>query len=185
MSDELDDFLRQAAQRRQQRQQEKTKKSGGSSKPSNSAASSRPVAPTQKSQPTLDRPGPVQRPTLRNERPSVPVAEVVPNRTSISDFQSTIANRQLQSQMSLGDERKLESGYEAFRPSQSQRSDSQKSGNKSSAKLKPEKASTIAPKGAAQSQAMVSSEDIMQQLRDPQTLRMAIIAQEIFRRPYQ
>lgn len=45
--------------------------------------------------------------------------------------------------------------------------------------------SATAPQSQPQNQAQISSRDLIHQLRNPETLRMAIIAHEILKRPYQ
>jgi hypothetical protein len=182
MSDELDDFLRQAAMRRQQRQQEKAKKENTIPAPKPTPSPLRP-APTKAALPNS-----AARPPAPLQRPSVPVAEVVELRPTLSDFESTIANRHVQSDLSQADERMAEHVKSAMgsdlaspRP---QWNDSRKN-KQSSGRDSNEKFSATAPEGAIQSQAKVSSQDIKSQLRDPQTMRMAIIAHEILRRPYQ
>jgi len=186
MSDELDDFLRQAAMRRQQRQQEKAKKENTIPAPKPTPSPMRPAPSKPAASPAL--PNSAARPPAPFQRPSVPVAEVVELRPTLSDFESTIANRHVESDLSQADERMAEHVKEALgaelsspRPQWTDsRKNKQSSGSDSS-----EKFSATAPEGAVQSQAKVSSKDIKSQLRDPQTLRMAIIAHEILRRPYQ
>jgi hypothetical protein len=189
MSDELDDFLRQAAQRRQQRQQEKNKRAAPSAPAPNTPQQRSPYTTPQPS----SRPAqPAPRPTQRSERPPVVAETVAPEiRNPISDFQATIDNRHVESDLSFADERMAEHVMQALGSDLSQRSSlSGNSGKKTHKKsnprtLEPEKMSASAPTGAIQSSAMVSSLDLKQQLRDPQTLRLAIIAHEILRRPYQ
>lgn len=182
MSDELDDFLRQAAQRRQQRQQEKNKRAAPTA-PTPNTPQQRP--PNHSSQ-TSSQPSP--RPTQRSERPPVVATAVPPEpRNPISDFQATIDNRHVESDLSFADERMAEHVKQALGSDLSERSplSGKKPNKKSNARpLEPEKMSASAPTGSIQSSAMVSSLDLKQQLRDPQTLRLAIIAHEILRRPY-
>lgn len=186
MSDELDDFLRQAAMRRQQRQQEKARKENAIPAPKPTPSPMRPAPSRPAHAPAL--PNSAARPPAPMPRPNVPVAEVVELRPTLSDFESTITNRHVESDLSLADERMAEhvkaalgSDLASPRP---QWSDSRKN-KPSSGKDSGEKFSATAPEGAIQSQAKVSSQDIKSQLRDPQTMRMAIIAHEILRRPYQ
>lgn len=186
MSDELDDFLRQAAMRRQQRQQEKARKENAIPAPKPTPSPMRPAPSRPAHAPAL--PNSAARPPAPMPRPNVPVAEVVELRPTLSDFESTIANRHVESDLSLADERMAEhvkaalgSDLASPRP---QWSDSRKN-KPSNGKDSGEKFSATAPEGAIQSQAKVSSQDIKSQLRDPQTMRMAIIAHEILRRPYQ
>lgn len=189
MSDELDDFLRQAAQRRQQRQQEKNKRATSTTPAPNTPQQRSPyptpqAAPLPSSRP--DQPAP--RTSQRSERPPVVAVTVTPEtRHPISDFQASIDNRHVESDLSFADERMAEHVKQALGSDLSQRSPlSGKKTNKQSGprNLEPEKMSASAPTGSIQSTAMVSSLDLKQQLRDPQTLRLAIIAHEILRRPY-
>lgn len=109
---------------------------------------------------------------------------------SVRTLEPTIANRHVQSDLSYADE-KMEGHLKevfrsdgAFKPlsdSSGKSTDFSASNNYSPAD---NKASSESPTGAPASKAMVSSGDLIFQLRNPQTLRLAIIAHEVLRRPY-
>jgi len=183
MSDELDEFLRQAAQRRQQRQQQRSQ--GGKGTPAI------PIEPTtaspqrsasQPSTPSLSNATPYS--SDGNARSGTPTPRV---RT----LEPSIANRHVQSDLSQSDERMDAHLKEAFRSEGSFKplSDTTGQSNDFSASSNyypaDNKASSESPTGAPASKAMVSSGDLIYQLRHPQTLRLAIIAHEVLRRPYQ
>ena len=187
MSDELDDFLRQAAQRRQQRQQQRQQQRSQGDK----GTPAMPIEPTpaspqrsasQSSTPSLSKATPYS--SDANSRTGTPAPRV---RT----LEPSIANRHVQSDLSQSDERMDAHLKEAFRSEGSFKplSDTTGQSNDFSASsnyyLADNKASSESPTGAPASKAMVSSGDLIYQLRHPQTLRLAIIAHEVLRRPYQ
>ncbi len=182
MSDELDDFLRQAAQRRQQRQQQRAQ--GGKAAPANPAE--QPQTRSQRSAP------PPVTPSLSSANPSTPDANArtgtpIPK---VRTLEPTLANRHVESDLSYADERMEGHIKEVFRSEGSFKPLSDSSGRSSdfsaSSNYSPadNKASSESPTGAPASKAMVSSGDLIFQLRHPQTLRLAIIAHEVLRRPY-
>ncbi len=179
MSEDLDDFLRQAAERRQKRQQQQQNRSSPAPapqvppKPPRSAAP-RPQAPV----------SPYATPTpQRNTRPKM--AEVVSDEPTVvgHHLAGGLANRTVASDLSQSDERMEEHLKQVFG---SNANDVRAAKNRrSGSKHAVDDMSAYAPIGAVQSSAMVTSMDLKQQLRDPQTLRLAVIAFEILRRPYQ
>ncbi len=181
MSDELDDFLRQAAQRRQQRQQQRAQ--GGKAAPANPAE--QPQTRSQRSAP------PPVTPSLSSANPSTPDANArtgtpIPK---VRTLEPTLANRHVESDLSYADERMEGHIKEVFRSEGSFKPLSDSSGRSSDFRppaISPadNKASSESPTGAPASKAMVSSGDLIFQLRHPQTLRLAIIAHEVLRRPY-
>ncbi|MCU0707520.1 MAG: hypothetical protein MUF23_04455 [Pirellula sp.] len=189
MSDDLDDFLRQAAERRAKRQQQK----GG--KPPQPASSPKPPAPTpppplspplrqqQPQQPLSQQPQPRQQQPKPKERRPPTIAETVTDvRPTVGRLEPSLANRHVESDLEYADERMEEHLLEAFGSDlQPDRFPSKRKGGTAESR---ENVSATAPVGAKQLEAMVSVGDLKRQLRDPQTLRLAIIAHEILRRPY-
>lgn len=183
MSDELDDFLRQAAQRRQQRQQQRAQV--GKATPANPSEQ-----PTARNQRSASQPS---SPLPRNANPATSDANarIGTPPPSVRTLEPTISNRHVQSDLSYADERmeghlkevfRSEGSFKSLSDSCGQSNDFSASSNYSPAD---NKASSESPTGAPASKAMVSSGDLIFQLRHPQTLRLAIIAHEVLRRPYQ
>lgn len=189
MSDDLDDFLRQAAERRAKRQQQK----GGSSAP-NAPTPSRPAPqprPAPQSRPAS--PPPLSTPQSRESsqsrrpqpplRPAPPVVEVVEDvRPTVGRLEPTIASRHVTSELEQADEHLQEHLQSAF-DHEIGSVGKNKKGGKAKSSVQVSDASPTVSKDART--ASVSSMDLRDQLRDPQTLRLAIIAHEILRRPYQ
>lgn len=169
MADELDDFLKQAAQRRQQRQQQRT---------------NRPPVVQPAPQPTRS----VPTPRLQQQDP-IPSAQVVdskPYEPTVGNLSSSLPSASLSGGVDQADERMQSHLKEAF---QHEISSLRKSEPKASPKKKQKKEQRLqeTPATAAEVQptAKVSSASLVAQLRDPQSLRMAIIAHEIMKRPWQ
>jgi hypothetical protein len=163
MSDDLDDFLRQAAERRAKRQEQK---------------SGRP-APTSPSQP---KPAATSKqPPNEKRRPAV--AEVVTERPNVGRLQPGLSDRHVESNLEQSDERMEARLKQVFRSDLDSRRAS--TGGADVKQLTKEDISSDAPMATEQIRASVSSRDLKQQLREPQTLRLAIIAHEILRRPYE
>ncbi|MFM8572986.1 MAG: hypothetical protein ACKOAU_15430 [Pirellula sp.] len=173
MADELDEFLKQAAQRRMQRQQEKQVRQNPGAP--TSKPQSRPPAPSkQKSPPPKD---------LSQARPAI-----FEDDRSIADrtLEPSISQRHVSTNIDLADE-----GIDAYvrstigdgaslgelqkRPNQKQQAKKNSSENKSDER----------PTVSQSATSLVGSSELVKQLRDPKTLRMAILAHEILRRPYQ
>lgn len=157
MADDLDDFLKQAALRRQQRQQQK-----------------RPVA---KPAPPQTKESPRLRPEVPRLQPELPTAQVVDYSTP---YQPTMGN--LSTNLPSGN---LSRGIrQSDELSQIRTTNSVTAAGK---KRDQTLSLSETPAAAAEPQqsAKVSSVSMIKQLRDPQTLRMAIIAHEIMKRPWQ
>jgi hypothetical protein len=170
MADELDEFLRQAAARRAQRQQQ-------SASPKNANAS-RPAEAIPRS----------------NNTPSSTNAD---NQSRIEQrrLEPSLANRHVTTDIDQSDER-IDAYVVDTMQSQLRSNSATASSNPLPSKSKKKSAtgssardslqeSATAPQSQPQNQAQVSSRDLIHQLRNPETLRMAIIAHEILRRPYQ
>ena len=170
MADDLDDFLKQAAQRRQQRQQQRTNRP--------------PVAQPTPQQPT--RPAPTPRLQQQDPIPSAQVVDSKPYEPTVGNLASSLPSASLPGGVDQADERMQSHLKEAF---QHEISSLRKSEPKASPKKKQQKEPRLqeTPATAAEVQptAKVSSASLVAQLRDPQSLRMAIIAHEIMKRPWQ
>jgi hypothetical protein len=199
MADELDEFLKQAAQRRMRRQQEGKR----------SEASNSPSAPTSRSAPAGN---PSQQPKGPNSpapRPNQPKSELrlappqaqpySQTRGNVFDedaalaerqIESSLANRHVSTPIDLADEGI--DGYvrsnmrDASTLGDIQNRDREKK-RVASTKKKPTSTSTSSeqPEVHSRPNDNLGSSDLIHQLRNPQTLRMAILAHEILRRPYQ
>jgi hypothetical protein len=157
MADDLDDFLKQAALRRQQRQQQK-----------------RPVA--KPAQPPINEP-PRLRPEVPRLQPELPTAQAVDYSTP---FQPTVGNLSTNLPSgNLGRGIRQADELSPIRTANSVTAAGKKRDTSSSL------SETPAAAAEPQQSAKVSSVSMIKQLRDPQTLRMAIIAHEIMKRPWQ
>jgi len=169
MADDLDDFLKQAAQRRQQRQQQRT---------------NRPPVVQPAPQPT--RPAPTPRLQQQDPIPSAQVVDSKPYVPTVGNLSSSLSSASLPGGVDQADERMQAHLKEAF---QHEISSLRNSEPKPSLKKKQKKESRLqeTPATAAEVQptAKVSFASLVAQLRDPQSLRMAIIAHEIMKRPWQ
>lgn len=169
MADDLDDFLKQAALRRQQRQQKK----GGNA--------SNTVPPVQR---------PAEIPRLEPEQPrfkpglpsSIPDLFSTPYQASSGNLSTGLPSSAPPSSLEQGGDRvganlkpKFQNEMSKILPSESKR-------KQSATNVLTE---TPATQAEPQKTAMVSSASMIHQLRDPQTMRMAIIAHEILKRPWQ
>ena len=168
MADDLDDFLKQAAQRRQQRQQQK----------SNRPPVVQPVPERARSAP----------PRLQQQDP-IPSAEVLDSKPyvpTVGNLSSSLPSASRGTSIDQADERMQAHVQQVF---QNELSSLRQSDQKPSPKKKPKKEQrlqeTPAPPAEVQPSAKVSSASLAAQLRDPQSLRMAIIAHEIMKRPWQ
>ena len=170
MADDLDDFLKQAALRRQQRQQQK-----------------RPVA--KPAQPPLKEP-PRARPEVPRLQPEVPTAQVVdystPYQPTVGNLSTNLPSGNLGRGIRQADERMESHVKQVF---QHELGQIRTTNSATAAGKKRDQPSNLleTPATAAEPQqsAKVSSVSMIKQLRDPQTLRMAIIAHEIMKRPWQ
>jgi hypothetical protein len=179
MADDLDDFLKQAAQRRKQRQQSKAER------PPIEAAPPPVLSPAPSSVPTLSR---------SDDAYSRPNAPQSANRMEpVIDLSQTIEMAQ------VVEEKRLPS---QVRDQQNSKSKKQKKGgqkpslsNQTSFAQSSLGPSSLAPTESTTANAavvsttnnsqMISSGSIAEQLRNPQTLRTAIIVHEILKRPWQ
>jgi hypothetical protein len=186
MADELDDFLKQAAQRRMQRQQEKQTRQS----PNNPNPNPNSTNPNNR----------VEKPTAQKTAARVPkntpareVAQPRPNlfdeeqRLADRALEPSIAQRHVTTQIDQADE-----GIEAYvRSTIGEASTlgslhSRPKGEKKGApKSKSANKSDERPTIQQRPNEIVDSSEFVRQLRDPKTLRMAILAHEILRRPYQ
>lgn len=173
MADDLDDFLKQAAKRRQQRQQQKA------NRPTMPPAEPRNAAP----------------PRLKPE--VVPTAEISEQPraftpTLAGSLSSGLPSSTVSSGVDQADERMTSHLKQVFqheignlRQSDSQTPSKKKSKKKEGRFEEPRLTETPAASMEAQLTAKVSANSLAAQLRDPQSLRMAIIAHEIMKRPWQ
>jgi len=199
MADELDEFLKQAAQRRMRRQQVGKR----------SEASNSPSAPTSRSAPAGN---PSQQPKGPNSpapRPTQPKSELrlappqaqpySQTRGNVFDEDAALAERQIESSLAnrhvstpIDSAHEGIDGYvssnmrDASTLGDIQNRDREKK-RVASTKKKPTSTSTSSEQPAVHSRPNdnLGSSDLIHQLRNPQTLRMAILAHEILRRPYQ
>ena len=199
MADELDEFLKQAAQRRMRRQQE-SKRSEASNSSSGPISRSAPAGnPSQ--QPKGPK-GPAPRPTQPKSEVRLAPPQAQPysqTRGNVFDedaalaerqIESSLANRHVSTPIDLADEGI--DGYvrsnmrDASTLGDIQNRDREKK-RVASTKKKPTSTSTSSEQPMVHSRPNdnLGSSDLIHQLRNPQTLRMAILAHEILRRPYQ
>jgi len=173
MADELDEFLKQAALRRQQRQQQRGNRE-----------------PAAQSKPQTNAPPPPPPPRMLSQQEPIPAAQVVektkPYQPTIGKLASSLPSADLAGGVDQADERMQSHLKEAFqreighlRPSES------KATNKKKGKKDQRLQETPATAAEIQPTAKVSAASLVAQLRDPQSLRMAIIAHEIMKRPWQ
>lgn len=158
MADDLDEFLKQAAKRRQQRQQNKA-----------------------------ERPPIAKPPTLSPEQPrapNIPLAEVVQeSNRSIGNLTPSLSSAPpLSPGVDRADERMSAHVTHVFQHElgklrETNRSDAKKS-------LTPTTSSEV-PNAASITPSNRASDALLRQLRDPQNIRLAIIAHEILKRPWQ
>ena len=199
MADELDEFLKQAAQRRMRRQQE-------SKRPGASDSSS---APTSRSAPAGNPSQQPQRPSGSAGNSTKPKSELrlappqaqpySQTRGNVFDEDAALAQRQIESSLanrhvSTPIDSALEGidGYvssnmrDASTLGDIQNRDREKK-RVDSTKKKSTSTSTSSEQPMVHSRPNdnLGSSDLIHQLRNPQTLRMAILAHEILRRPYQ
>jgi hypothetical protein len=158
MADELDEFLRQAAARRAQRQQQ-----AGATKQSTNQ-------PSAKTPDTPSRIEPRRLESSLSERH--PTSNIEQTDERIDAYVSNTMQSQLRSTITTASSNQL--------PSKAKNPMATISGTRDS-----QQESATAPQSQPQNQAQISSRDLIHQLRNPETLRMAIIAHEILRRPYQ
>ncbi len=166
MADDLDDFLKQAAQRRQQRQQQRSNR------------------------PPVVQPEPVrQTPTPRlQQQDPIPVAPVVeyakPYEPTVGNLSTSLPSASRKNDLEQTDERLQAHVEQVF---QHELSSLRQTESKPKKKQKKEQQLKETPATAVEAQptAKVSSASLAAQLRDPQSLRMAIIAHEIMKRPWQ
>jgi hypothetical protein len=199
MADELDEFLKQAAQRRMRRQQE-SKRSEASNSSSGPISRSAPAG--NPSQQPKGPNGPAPRPTQPKSEPRLAPPQAQPysqTRGNVFDedaalaerqIESSLANRHVSTPIDLADEGI--DGYvrsnmrDASTLGDIQNRDREKK-RVASTKKKSTSTSTSSEQPMVHSRPNdnLGSSDLIHQLRNPQTLRMAILAHEILRRPYQ
>lgn len=169
MADDLDDFLKQAALRRQQRQQK------------------RPVA--KPAPPPINEP-PRRRPEIPRLQPESPSAQAgdysAPYQPTVGNLSTNLPSGNSSRGIRQTDERMDSHVKQVF---QHELSQIRTTNSATAAGKKRDQPSSLleTPAAAAEPQptAKVSSVSMIKQLRDPQTLRMAIIAHEIMKRPWQ
>jgi hypothetical protein len=166
MADDLDDFLKQAALRRQQRQQQK----------GNRAPVAQPVQ-----QPA---PPPPPTPRLQQQDPiaSARVTDSKPYEASVGNLSSSLPS-ELNTTLRRSDDR-FESPVQqdTQRDISSLRQSEKKASKKKQPKQERQERQLVETPATS---AKVSSLSLIAQLRDPQSLRMAIIAHEILKRPWE
>ena len=178
MADDLDEFLKQAAQRRQQRQKQRSDRppvvqSNESSRPNQSQ---RPT-PT----PRLEQQDPI--PTAKVVEYNQPYTPTVGNLSASLPSSSTSG---VSDSVDQADERMQSHLKEVFQHEIGNlRQSDPKRSSKKKQKKEPQLQETPATPAEIQPTAKVSSASLIAQLRDPQSLRMAIIAHEIMKRPWQ
>jgi len=168
MVDDLDDFLKQAAQRRQQRQQQR---------------SNRPPVVQPEPQPVRQPPTP--RLQQQDPLPEAPVVDYSkPYEPTVGNLSTSLPSANRKNDLGQTDQRLQAQAQQAM---SHEISSIRQSENKP--KKKPKKVQELQETPAAavevQPTAKVSSASLAAQLRDPQSLRMAIIAHEIMKRPWQ
>lgn len=167
MADELDEFLKQAAQRRMQRQQQK-QSPPLAGKPEATSSSSK--SNSAKSKPQTSRDLSSNKPDVFQEQ--TPVA----NRS----LEPSISQRHVSTQIDQRDE-----GIDAYVRSTIGEASTLGGLQKGSKGKKGSQAkSDERPMVEHRPNDIVGSSELIRQLRDPKTLRMAILAHEILRRPY-
>lgn len=199
MADELDEFLKQAALRRMRRQQE-SKRSEASNSPS--APSSRSAPAGNPSQQPKGPNSPAPRPTQPKSELRLAPPQAQPysqTRGNVFDEDAALAERQIESSLAnrhvstpIDSAHEGIGGYvssnmrDASTLGDIQNRDREKK-RVASTKKKPTSTSTSSEQPAVHSRPNdnLGSSDLIHQLRNPQTLRMAILAHEILRRPYQ
>lgn len=173
MADDLDDFLKQAALRRQQRQQQQPQR------PARTPLTSPP--------PLNQQPSPTQ-PVIRPMTPEVPLAKVVDEpsiRPTVGTLQPSIQSRHVEPAVSDADNRLNAHLKEVFQHELGslKPAESKKTKGKQNATKKTEEAAAVVSV-SRESASGVSSKQLVEQLRNPETLRLAIIAHEIMKRPW-
>ena len=168
MADDLDDFLKQAAQRRQQRQQQRTNR-----------------PPVVQPEPTRSPPTP----RLQQQEP-MPTARVIedskPYEATVGNLSSSLPSASLAGSVDQADERMQSHIQQVFQHEiSSLRKSEPKASPKKKAKKEQRLQETPATPAEVRPTAKVSSASLVAQFRDPQSLRMAIIAHEIMKRPWQ
>ncbi len=166
MADDLDDFLRQAAERRKQRQKQKENRG--------------PIAAEPVSQPPLTELEP-------QSRKPISTFESQP----LSQQQTVAESRQRQSEhvvmAEVAEPSRLKSQFDQpAKPAKQQKK--QKSQQQATAQPSVlANTSAIPPRetGPALPTTILNSSNIIQNIRDPQSLRTAIIVHEILKRPWQ
>jgi hypothetical protein len=199
MADELDEFLKQAALRRMRRQQD-NKRSEASNSPS--APTSRSAPAGNPSQQPKGPNGPAPRPTQPKSELRLAPPQAQPysqTRGNVFDEDAALAERQIESSLAnrhvstpidsahVGIDGYVSSNMrDASTLGDIQNRDREKK-RVASTKKKPTSTSTSSEQPAIHSRPNdnLGSSDLIHQLRNPQTLRMAILAHEILRRPYQ
>lgn len=180
MADELEEFLRQAAARRQQRQ-----KSAGSKPVSGGQTTGSGAAGQAAGGRAPDRFAGSSKEGVGNKgaastRSGSERASEQPGRVEQRRLEPSLVNRHVQTQIDQADEQ-----IDAY-VDKTMASDLRPMGKDSMTSSKGNlHATASAPQSQPQVQAQVSSKDLIRQLRNPETLRMAIIAHEILRRPYE
>jgi hypothetical protein len=169
MADDLDDFLKQAALRRQQRQQKK----------GNKAPSPAPPAQRTPEPPRLTPEQPRLQPSLPS---SIPDSFSTPYQATSGSLSTGLPSSAPPSSLEQGGDRVGNNRKPNFQNEISKIRASESKRNSSAPSVLTE---TPATQVEPQKTAMVSSASMIHQLRDPQTMRMAIIAHEILKRPWQ
>lgn len=182
MADELEEFLRQAAARRQQRQKSAGGRpvSGGQATgqtAAGQAAGGRASAPDRFAGSSKEGVGNKRAAATRSGLERAPEQ---PSRVEQRRLEPSLVNRHVETAIDQADEQ-----IDAY-VDKTMASDLRPMGKGSMTSSKGNlHASASAPQSQPQVQAQVSSKDLIRQLRNPETLRMAIIAHEILRRPYE
>ncbi|MEQ1827341.1 MAG: hypothetical protein ABL921_15395 [Pirellula sp.] len=168
MADDLEDFLKQAAQRRAQKQQNKA---------------NRPPVAKPSPTPSVLRPTP---PSLSTSIPTAEVVENTPYKPSIGSLTQSLPAGQVSQNVDDADERMASHLSNVF---EHEISHLRAASNKTQAKRPQDRPATLSesPSKPPETKSTVNSSNasLIKQLRDPQSLRMSIIAHEILKRPWQ
>lgn len=179
MADDLDDFLKQAAQRRKQRQQSKAER-----------------PPIDSAPPPVLSPAPSAIPTLSRSddaysRPNAPQSanrlEPVIDLSQAIETAQVVEDNRLPSQRTQPQTNKPKKQKKSPPKSSSTGQSSFNSSSLAPSSLAPSESTTAnaAVVSTSSNPQLISSGNIAEQLRNPQTLRTAIIVHEILKRPWQ
>jgi hypothetical protein len=177
MADDLDDFLKQAAQRRKQRQQNKAERPPIEPVPPPGLSPATSVPTLSRSDDAYSRPNAPQ--SANRLEPMVDLSQPI-------ETAQVVEENRLPSQVREQSSKPKKPKKGSQKPSPSSQSTFAQSSLAASS-LAPSESTTAnaAVVSTANNSQMISSGNIAEQLRNPQTLRTAIIVHEILKRPWQ